>query len=456
MYEGLVAEYLDFELPDLVERDGLDFELPQPRRGNVIYTITGVRRCGKTYVMYQLMKRLAAAGVPRDRMFHFSFDDDRVLPYGDQTLAQLLEAYYRLVPGAEDGCYLFFDEIQDAPHWTNFIRRVAERGNATIVLTGSSSKLLSSDIPTELRGRSLAKEMWPLSFGEFCRFHGIEAPRRRAVSESMQRKLESAFDRYLETGGFPAVQNLGRLERMQLLQGYAAQIITKDVLERFGTASYRVVDRFSRNALRSTGLKFSVHAQVKALRAAGIPTSDEKLYALLDDFEDAHLLFKVSDYTLSIKDNPKSSYKVYAVDPGMSLAVAPASHLDLRQRLETAVFVELKRRFGGDRTNAIASYSAVGCPEVDFVVGDVDFERQYRLVQVAVRSGVDEPGEAGDPMGAASKKYRSEVGNLEKAMELTGLAEGTLVTLREEGEIAVGPGTVHVVPAWKWFLNRTV
>ena len=59
-------------------------------------------------------------------------------------------------------------------------------------------------------------------------------------------------------------------------------------------------------------------------------------------------------------------------------------------------------------------------------------------------------------MGAASKKYRSEVGNLEKAMELTGLAEGTLVTLREEGEIAVGPGTVHVVPAWKWFLDRTV
>lgn len=449
MYEQLVAEYLDFELPELVERDGLDFALPRPRPGNVVYTITGVRRCGKTYAMYQLMSQLVASGVPRDRMLHLSLDDDRILPYGDQTLSELLDAYYRLVPEAEDGCYLFLDEIQDAPHWTNFVRRVSDRANATMVLTGSSSRLLSSDIPTELRGRSLVKELWPLSFAEYCRFHGVELPRRGVASASVARRLENAFGSYLEVGGFPAVQGLGTLERMQLLQGYASQIITKDVLERFGTATYRVVERFSRNALRSTGLKFSVNSQVKALRSAGIPTSNERLHALLDDFEDAHLLFKVGDYTLSVKDNPKSSCKVYSVDPGLALAVAPAGHLDVGQRLETTVFVELKRRFGPDRTNAIASYSAVGCPEVDFVVGGVGLGDPYQLIQVAARLRADDPTAAPEP---TSRKYRSEVGNLEQAMAQTGLSEGTLVTLGEKDELSVTSGTVHVVPAWQWFL----
>ncbi len=446
MFESLVAEYLDFEVPELMGRDALPLDLPFPARANPVFTITGVRRCGKTYFMYQNMRALLDAGVARNLLFHFSFDDDRIMPYGDQTASEILEAYYKLVPQARQGCYLFFDEIQDVPHWANFIRRVAERENVTVVLTGSSSKLLSSDIPTVFRGRSLTKEMWPFSFREFCRFRGLAGPRYEGAFSAQEKAgLETAFEDYLAVGGFPAVQKLATLDRIQLLQGYASQIVAKDIVERFGTASPRVAERFSRSALRSTGLKLSVNAQLKALRAAGISVSAEKLYALLDDFEDAHLLFKVSDYTLSIKDNPKSSYKVYSVDPGLALAVAPASHLDLGQRLETATFIELKRRYGISRENLIASYSAVDCPKVDFVVGDIALERQYRLIQVAVRSGVQDLG------AELSKKYRSEIGNLEKAMALCGLAEGTLITLDEEGEVKCLAGTIRLTPAWRWF-----
>lgn len=291
--------------------------------------------------------------------------------------------------------------------------------------------------------------MWPLSFREFCAFNDVPRGGGSGFYTAAEKgALELAFDRYLHVGGFPAVQKMAVLDRIQLLQGYAGEILTKDVLERFGTTSFRVANRFARNALRSTGLKFSVNKQTKDMRSAGISISDEKLYALLDDLEDAHLLFKVSDYTLSIKDNPKSSYKVYSVDPGMALAMAPASHLDEGQRLETAVFVELKRRFGADRTNAIASYSAVGCPEVDFVVGDVALADQYQLIQVAVSSG------AGQGQGLASKKYKSGIGNLQVAMRLTGLNEGTLVSKEEEGVVDVAEGRIRIVPAWKWFLDR--
>ncbi|MCH9276652.1 ATP-binding protein [Bifidobacterium amazonense] len=452
---SLIAEYLDFTIPSYITRDSASINVPKPARNNVIYTITGVRRCGKTYAMYQLMDKLIADGVPRDRLFHFSFDDERIMPFSDHTLSDLLDTYYRMVPQAVDGCYLLFDEIQEAPYWTHFIRRVAEQHNVTILLTGSSSKLLSSDIPTNLRGRSLSREMWPLSFAEYCQFHGIST--QDVAGEypaAVRRPLQNAFDDYLNVGGFPAVQTMTVLDRMRMLQGYADEIVIKDVLERFGTASLRVATRFSRNALRSTGLKFSVNAQIKTLRSMQVPVSGNKLYDLLDDFEDAHLLFKVGDFTFSIKDNPKASRKVYAVDPGLSLAVAPANHLDLGQRLETAVFVELKRRYGGNRSNAIASYSASNCPEVDFVVGDDATGEPYQLIQVAVETGID--ATTVDDFGTAqlTDKFRSEIGNLSAAMANTGMDHGTLISINEEGTVTVTSGTIDVVPAWRWFLTK--
>lgn len=219
------------------------------------------------------------------------------------------------------------------------------------------------------------------------------------------------------------------------------------LVERFGTVQYRVARRLARTALRSTGLSFSVNKQVKTLRSLGISVSTEKAYALLDDLEDAHLVFMVGDYTLSVRDNPRTTRKCYAVDPGLALAVAPASHLDVGQRLETAVFVELKRRFGMDRDGVVASYRAEDCPGVDFVVGDAELEEQYELVQVCQNLG-DAHGDV-----AERRRYRREVGSLEAAMRRCGLDTGTVVTLSQEESIQTDAGTIRVLPAWKWLLS---
>lgn len=354
------------------------------------------------------------------------------------------------MPGAVNGCYLLFDEIQDVPNWASFVRRVVEQNDVTILLTGSSSKLLSLDIPTKLRGRSLATEVWPLDFAEFCSFRRHDAlPTGPVFTEREGSALCLAFRSYLDVGGFPAAQGMSPIDRVRLLQAYADEIVTKDVLERFGNASFRAGRRLALAALRSTGLKFSVNKQLNAMRSSGISISSESACALLDDFQDAHLAFKVADYTRSLADNPKSSYKLYSVDQGLSLAVAPSGHVDLGQRLETAVFMELKRRHGGSRDCVFARYGSPACPEVDFVVGDVLLAEEYELVQVAVESGGSRPGEG----GVRSAKWRSEVGNLERAMRETGLASSTFVTLSEEVEVVTPAGTVRLVPAWKWFLG---
>lgn len=450
MYEQLVAEYLAFELPPFVSRKAVIESLPVPARRDLITAIIGVRRCGKTFHLFQLMDALARSGVPRELMLYFPFDDDRLGELDELTASRVLDAYYALVPQAQHGCYLFFDEVQDVPGWASFARRVAEQNDVTLVLTGSSSMLLSLDIPTKLRGRSLATEVWPLSFAEFCSFQGVRvAPCGPARTPHEETALSQAFRGYLDVGGFPAVQHMGTTGRVRLLQAYADEIVTKDVLERFGSASFRAGRRLALAALRSTGLKFSVNKQINAMRSAGISISSESAYALLDDFQDAHLTFKVADYSRSLADNPKAAYKLYSVDQGLSLAVAPANHVDLGQRLETAVFMELRRRYGGNRDQVVARYSSAACPEVDFVVGDVLLAEEYELIQVAAESGSSRPGEG----SARSAKYQSEVGNLERAIVETGLTSSTLVTLSEEDEVVTGAGSVRVVPAWKWFLE---
>ena len=448
MYESVVAEYLEFELPDRVNRNLGGLELPKPAAHNPVLSIIGVRRCGKTFALYQLIDELRESGVPQEHMLYFDFDDERLDLDSPTCASDVLDAYYKLVPEARDGCYLFLDEIQEVACWQAFVRRVSEHGKVTMVISGSSSKLLSTDIPTELRGRSLSYRMWPLSFVEYCQFHGVNAESRAGVyAKRVSDGLESAFEDYLSVGGFPAVQDMAPLTRTQMLQAYAEQVVTRDVIERFGTVQYRVARRFSRNALRSTGLSFSVNKQVKNLRSLGISVSTEKAYALLDDLEDAHLVFWVGDYSLSVRDNPRTVQKAYAVDPGLALAVAPASHLDVGQRLETVVFLELKRRYGMDREGVIASYHAEDVPEVDFVVGDASLDEQYALVQVAE--------DIGDPQGdkAQRARYRREVGSLEAAMRRCGLERGTIVTLAQEASISTESGDIDVVPAWKWCLT---
>lgn len=204
MYEQLVAEYLAYELPEYVRRSDVLGGLPVPARRNLITTLIGVRRCGKTFHLFQLMDDLARSGVPRELMLYFPFDDDRLGELDELTASRVLDAYYALVPAAAQGCYLFFDEIQDVPNWASFARRVAEQNDVTLVLTGSSSKLLSLDIPTRLRGRSLAAEVWPLDFAEFCSFHGRDVrPAGPVFTAREGEAFSQAIRGYLEIGCFP-------------------------------------------------------------------------------------------------------------------------------------------------------------------------------------------------------------------------------------------------------------
>ena len=237
------------------------------------------------------------------------------------------------------------------------------------------------------------------------------------------------------------------LQRTQMLQASAEQILTRDVIERFGTVQYRVARRLARNTLRSTGLAFSVNKQVKTDSSMGISVATEKAYALMDDLEDAHLIPWVGDYTLSVRDNPRRVQKAYAVDPGLALAVAPVrpsrcratagdrrvlgAHAQVRREPRCGHRELPRRRLPGN-----------------LVVGDAELLVQYELVQVCEDIGDAE----GDD--TRRKRYRREIGSLASAMRRCGLSRATVVTLADETTIRTDAGVIDVMPAWKWCLVK--
>ncbi|MGH2637921.1 MAG: ATP-binding protein [Rhabdochlamydiaceae bacterium] len=175
MLQVLLGEFYDKLnlLKDVVVRDAQFPDAP-----NKIKVAIGMRRSGKTYFLYQQILKMLNQGVSKTVILYINFEDDRLLPLNEQKLAKLVEAFYSLYPENHDRkCYLFFDEIQNVDNWPLVIRRLHDTKNAEIFLTGSSAKLLSKEIATTLRGRSLAIEIWPYSFDEFMRAKNVSIDR---------------------------------------------------------------------------------------------------------------------------------------------------------------------------------------------------------------------------------------------------------------------------------------
>jgi predicted AAA+ superfamily ATPase len=434
----LVAGWLERPLPELTRRD---VSMPEvPGKADVVI---GMRRSGKTYALYQEMHRLVAAGVPRRHILHVNLEDDRLQAVDATVLGEILEVFYSQSPDARtSGAYLFFDEVQVVPGWSRFARRVLDTESARLFVSGSSAKMLSTEVATEFRGRGFAVELLPFSFRESLRHAGVEAP----VTEpgpSRRSDLEARFNDYLRCGGFPEAQGLEPDKRIQLLQDYVELVLVRDVVERHDRANVAAVRAFAGALLRSSGKTLSVNRLYRDLRSRGIAVGKDSLYLLVDDLADAFLAFPVEVFRISQRAREVTPKKAYAIDPGLAYAVSHALAEDVGARLETAVYLECRRRLGRVRHGAISYYVTKRGHEVDFVLGSVDEPYVAELVQVC--ASLDSP-----------QTRARELRGLEEAMTELEVDRATIVTLREAESLTTGAGTVDVVPAWRWFLGTAV
>jgi hypothetical protein len=368
------------------------------------------------------MQDLVAQGVPASSLLFLNFEDDRLQPLDLKGAAGIIDAFYAEVPENHDrSTYLFLDEVHALPEWSRLVRRLQDTRKARLFLTGSSARMLSREIATELRGRSLATEVWPYSFSEWlsAREPGKEMrlPRPPFGQRALDR-LRPVLLAYLEEGGFPEVYGLDPATRLRLLQDYVDVVVFRDVVERHGITNLTLARYLTRTLLRNVGRSLSLNKLHNDLRSQGRSVGKDTLYEYLGYFEDAFLCFPLPLHEASPRKAETAPKKIYGIDPGLIAAFRMGAD-DLGQRFENLLYLDLRRQ-GCE----LAYYLTASRREVDFLARYPDGRRE--LIQAC--------WDAGDP-----ETLRREAEALDEAKAELGL-EGRIVTMGRYLEQQAGPG----------------
>lgn len=428
LLEQLIADFHERDLPAFTPR-----RVRLPMLPNKIDTVIGMRRTGKTWFLYQTISDLAASGHPKESILYLNLEDERLLPLKATELQQIPDLFYRRYPAMKDRtCTFFFDEIQNIPGWERFVRRLLDTENMRLCITGSSAKLLSREIATSLRGRSISTEIFPFSFAEVLDHQGIDAgdsPRPGAKRKAL---LENRFMAYLREGGFPEVQGIRDEFRIRILQEYLDVVILRDLVERYQISGTVALRYLIRHLINSTAALFSVNKFYNDLKSQGIAVSKNTLHQYLEYLTDAYLFFQVPVHTHSERARMVNPRKIYAIDTGMVRACSRSLHPDWGHLLENFVFLDLRRKY-----DMIEYYKTRGGHEVDFMA--TDYKGRKALIQVAA------------DMREAATRSR-ELRALDEALEESGLGRATVITLDQEETLKTDHGHIDIIPAWRWSL----
>jgi predicted AAA+ superfamily ATPase len=428
----ILREFYENGVPSDVKVRHLDF-VEKKRTATVVI---GMRRTGKTYVTYRRIQELLDKGIGLERIVQINFDDERLRGFKVDDLRLIGEVHAEMFPDAVTSlCWYFLDELQNIDGWEKYARRLLESSRVQLCLTGSSSKLLSKEIATEMRGRSLEIEVFTLSFSEFLLFNGVftKIP-VEPFSLATAGRIRNAFSRYFEVGGFPDVQNDLPRFRTKILQEYVDAVVYRDIIERHDITSVQSLRYTLDYILSNYARKVSVRAISGVLKNLGFSDNRENIADYLSYLSDAYLIYPVSLRTDSLAVRRTNPDKYYVIDVGLLRAMKPNTERDRGWMLENLVFMMLRRR-----DNRIEYYLTNRGEEVDFIVTD-KITGQRRLIQVAWDLS-DE------------RTVNRETSALANAAAEMGVDSKTIITWDLERSM---DGGIEVVPIWKWALQEGV
>ncbi len=408
-------------------------ELSLPTDSNKIITVPGVRRCGKSTLLLLAINRLLTEGMSRECILFLNFDDER-LQFNAANLDEILQAYRELYPHIPlRDVYMFFDEIQMAQDWEQFVRRVYERECKHIFLTGSNSRMLSSELSTSLRGRTLQYEEFPLSFTEYCRFIGTNV---NPHSSTGRATLINAFQTYLVNGGFPEVTLAPPLYKERILQEYFFVMLYKDLVERYEIRNPEPIRYFAKRVMANLTKPTSVNRIYNELKSQGVSIGKNTLYEVIAQTESIYLFFPLCRYEKSLSKENAGDKKYYCIDNGLRRVLLNPVSEDKGKLLENCVFLHLRRSL----SVVDKLYYFKQRQECDFV--RVRGDEVIQLIQVCYH------------LEDEQTRIR-EIGGLQEAAQYTGCHRLLILTYAEEEEIRQGAYTISVQPVWKWMLEQS-
>ncbi len=371
----LIHEWHELWIPEYKERD-ID---PEILGGDTkkITLLTGCRRAGKTYIMFQLIDRLQKEQhIDSEDIVYINFEDERI-EWKTDTLTNLLPTLIELY--GERNYHLFLDEIHHIPNWGRWVRRIYDRHkNITIYLTSSSSKLSKKEIPNSLRGRTLTYEVYPLSFKEFASFSDFDLGDSERITDIKQAKIQKLLNQYLLFGGFPEVVLESSVRKKKsIIQDYFRTIITLDVCERYNISNSELVHDYIKLILNQ-----KIHSTNKIynlMKSQGISVGKETLLDYTHYLEDVYLTFFVKIFSHKIKDRMYYPRKVYFIDNSFINHISIKLTEDSGRQIENIVYLHLLRKYSNEN---IFYWRDKDNHEIDFVI--VDEAKVLSIIQVSL------------------------------------------------------------------------
>jgi predicted AAA+ superfamily ATPase len=414
---------VDFIRRQIVVKDR-DYSIPTD--SNKIVSLVGIRRAGKTYLLFQLINNLRKI-VSRENVIYINFEDDRLSNISLSDLDSLIEGYYELYPQKrKEKVYLFIDEIQEVKGWEKFIRRIYDNLNVSVFVTGSSSKLMSKEIASGLRGRTISYEVFPLSFKEFLSFKGIEIDLYSSESGSY---IKNAFYEYISFGGFPEVALEENEEvKRRILSDYSALIVYKDIAERYELKNLNLLKFIVRHAFNNPATLISYSKLYNNLKSMGFSLSKETLINYFGYLEDMFAIFLIPVYRKSLKEQMRNPKKIFIIDNGFKTIHSLEIESDYSKLYENIVFTHLRRKYN----------------EVFYLLEDKEIDFYIPNDKLLINVCYDL---------SSKETLERELSSIVYGLSKLKLKEALIITNEEEKVIEKDGFKIIIMPLWKWLIT---
>lgn len=298
----------------------------------LVKILAGVRRSGKSTILEMMKGELLHRGVGAENIISRNYASSEI---EDTFTAREMYQDLKEAIAGKGHCYLFLDELQEVNGWEKVVNTFLENGDADLYVTGSNSKLMSSEIETYLTGRYVSIPVYTLSFREYLTFKG--------KSENDAREM---FGEYLQYGGFPVIgiSNFDIKSAYQIVEGIYAAVITRDISRRHRIRNKELFDRVVKFIIENVGKTFSANSIVKFLKSEKRSLSVETIYNYLKWLAEAYIIYPCSRYDLQGKSVLKTQEKYYLSDISLKYSQMGFDNKMIAAMLENIVFLEMHRR----------------------------------------------------------------------------------------------------------------
>lgn len=295
--------------------------------------ITGIRRCGKSTLLEMIMLEIVSSGVKKDNIIYLHLDS-----FQNDNIANGKQLYNTIKNSMnKEKTYVFIDEVQEADGWEKAVNSLMTDCDVDIYVTGSNSKLLSSEISTYLTGRYVSIPVYPLSYEEYISF-------KKETNQYENNK--DYIKEFIEFGGFPAIalQSFGKKEAYTIVKDIYNSVIFTDIVKRHSIRKVDLFERVVKFIFENIGKTFSALSISGYLKSEGRIVDNETIYNYISYLEKAFIIYRVNRYDIQGKEVLKTQEKYYLSDQSLKYAMLSYDSKMIASILENIVFLELKRR----------------------------------------------------------------------------------------------------------------